>query len=201
MGFCSKQWINKGWRYRRNTPEPVEIEFQEPDNSWSRNEKLKLEVRARRRNLEFQSMYLTQEEVDEAGEFVIAAMSSQARERLLSPLIPSRAVADATGEAVVKAMSAGARERMLVATLQRSASLGGRGSSAGARYRECGWPFGLRPRLGGSGLDSDRRRPFLGRAPSTFSRSAGATSYSSASCSNFMTVGFRLPASSSHKYR
>jgi len=120
MGFISNQWLNRGQglRRRRYAPVSVRVVCDQPGDAWSLTNEVKLEFTARRSNGEFQSLHLTQTEIDAAVDVVMDAASAEARERMLKRLRLSAAEADAIGEAIVAAMSAKARERVLVRFLK-----------------------------------------------------------------------------------
>ena len=85
MGYISNQWLNRGEgvRNRRYTPKRVTVNGFVPSDDWSMRKEVRAEFTAKKEDGQFQTMHLSQAEVDEAAMVLLRAMSTAARERLL----------------------------------------------------------------------------------------------------------------------
>lgn len=89
MGFISNQWLNRGMGYRARgySPVPVGIECQSASGAWALNTGARVKITARRSNGEYQTVFLTQEEVDLVAEALAPRISVKAQERLLRNML------------------------------------------------------------------------------------------------------------------
>jgi hypothetical protein len=85
MGFISNQWLNRGegLRNRKYQPKLVAIRSLRPRDDWSARSGVLVEFEARKADGEYQTLHLSQAEVDETAGQLVAGMSPAARERLL----------------------------------------------------------------------------------------------------------------------
>lgn len=85
MGFVSNQWLNRGdgSRSRGYHPKEVEVSCFVPRDSWSTHRAIRVEFKAKKSDGEYQTLHLTQAEVDAVGEEILKSMSIAERERLL----------------------------------------------------------------------------------------------------------------------
>ena len=89
MGFISNQWVNRGQglRNRRYAPVVVSLSCERSADAWSRDNQTEAEFVARKPNGEFQTIHLSQAEVDQAAQVLAQSMSVKAREQLLVELV------------------------------------------------------------------------------------------------------------------
>jgi hypothetical protein len=101
MGCMSKQWLNRGQglRSRGYHPASVSVACEKPSDAWSRHNEVKLQFTARKPDLEYQTLHLTQAEADKVAATAVSAMT--------------QAAADKVAATVVSAMSQEARDRLL----------------------------------------------------------------------------------------
>ena len=92
MGYVSNQWINtgSGIRYRKYNPVEATILPQVPDDDgWSLSRGLVFELRATRANGEYQTLLLTQTELEAAIQSAAPLMSGDERMKLMVALLSS----------------------------------------------------------------------------------------------------------------
>ena len=85
MGFISNQWLNRGegLRNRKYRPKVVAIKSLMPDDAWSSSRGVAVEFQARKEDGQYQTLHLSQAEVDSSAQKLVAGMTPAARERLL----------------------------------------------------------------------------------------------------------------------
>ena len=86
MGFISNQWLNRGQKLRNRTysPKPVSVECLQPSDTWSKSNEVFAEFNARKNDGLYQTLHLSQQEVDAAGPQLFGCMSGTARETLIA---------------------------------------------------------------------------------------------------------------------
>ena len=89
MGFISKQWLNRGrgLRNRRYAPERVSVVAIPANDAWSKRNETAVELIARRYDSQFQALYLTQSEVEQAVQILANVCSPGACSRLARELL------------------------------------------------------------------------------------------------------------------
>ena len=84
MGFISNQWLNRGegHRNRRYTPVPIRIVTTPCGDAWSKRNETVAEITAWRANSQYQSLHLSQSEVEQAVHVFLALCSDHARNQI-----------------------------------------------------------------------------------------------------------------------
>ena len=85
MGYISNQWINKGQglRNRKYSPVPVAVTVFAPADTWSLGRNVRIELRARQVNGQYQTLHLTGDETEAAAEAVVMGCGEEKRKDLL----------------------------------------------------------------------------------------------------------------------
>src|SRR5262245_4788189 len=89
MGFMSKQWLNRGQgvRNRRYSPVNVTVDARNPASNWSRANEVAVEFTASLSNHEFQKLYLTAAEAENAADVILNACSDNITIRLAGKML------------------------------------------------------------------------------------------------------------------
>ena len=83
MGFISNQWLNRGSGSRVRGYRPVLVKIACKPASTQRPPGARVTITARKSDGEYQTVFLTQEEIDLVTEVLVSRVSPEAQERVL----------------------------------------------------------------------------------------------------------------------
>lgn len=89
MGFISNQWLNRGQgrRNRKHSPIPITAITSLSTDAWSKRNAAVAEITALRADSQFQALYLSRTEVEQAVAIMVNLCGPQARTRLVLEIL------------------------------------------------------------------------------------------------------------------
>ena len=111
MGYFTNQFIHKGRGVRQRKFEPIAVSVTTSDlqHTGGPMSRVVCEIRGVNTHQEYQCAFLTQEELDAAGKFIIGKMSDKARDTALAS-----ALATLTDRKLLRLLAADLRKRVKV---------------------------------------------------------------------------------------